>query len=175
MENDYGKRSRSQIAAAGVPEARVQLARWQDKRLLLVWANLLRLCRPVFGDVVLGAFHVTRTEGAMAWMQDGWARQDLPLVQKRSGVRGARHRYSSEIIRFHVSCGVDVDINNKPQRLRVPMCPVLYQMFANSFVRSTRRVRPAPPALRLRGARPASTLPENPHIVCCVESLHINY
>ncbi|KAF1936869.1 hypothetical protein EJ02DRAFT_459170 [Clathrospora elynae] len=46
------------------------------------------------------------------------------------------------------------------------MCPVLYQMLANNLVRSTRRIRPASrfPILRLRGARHASTLPENPHI-----------
>ncbi|EUC31245.1 hypothetical protein COCVIDRAFT_33082 [Bipolaris victoriae FI3] len=45
------------------------------------------------------------------------------------------------------------------------MCPVLYQMLANTFVRSSRRVVPASrTTLRLRGARPASTLAENPHI-----------
>ncbi|KAL1792662.1 hypothetical protein ACET3X_009169 [Alternaria dauci] len=44
------------------------------------------------------------------------------------------------------------------------MCPVLYQIFANTFVRSARRVRPSAQTLRLRGARNASTLPENPHI-----------
>ncbi|KNG51773.1 hypothetical protein TW65_01170 [Stemphylium lycopersici] len=44
------------------------------------------------------------------------------------------------------------------------MCPVLYQMFANTFVRSAHRVRPATQTLHLRGARHASTLAENPHI-----------
>ncbi|KAE8872229.1 hypothetical protein PTNB73_03688 [Pyrenophora teres f. teres] len=45
------------------------------------------------------------------------------------------------------------------------MCPVLYQILANTFVRSARRVAPAQaPTLRLRGSRSVSTLAENPHI-----------
>ncbi|KAF1849060.1 uncharacterized protein K460DRAFT_428509 [Cucurbitaria berberidis CBS 394.84] len=46
------------------------------------------------------------------------------------------------------------------------MAAVLYQMFANNFVRSARNLRYTRRAqpLRLRGARNASTLPENPHI-----------
>lgn len=47
------------------------------------------------------------------------------------------------------------------------MCPVLYQMLMNTFVRSSQRVLPASTrTLRLRGQRRhGSTLPENPHIV----------
>ncbi|CAA9962788.1 hypothetical protein PTMSG1_06162 [Pyrenophora teres f. maculata] len=50
------------------------------------------------------------------------------------------------------------------------MCPVLYQILANTFVRSARRVAPAQaPTLRLRGSRSVSTLAENPHIYVHVD------
>ncbi|RMZ67667.1 MFS general substrate transporter [Pyrenophora seminiperda CCB06] len=55
------------------------------------------------------------------------------------------------------------------------MCPVLYQILANTFIRSARRVRPVAagrPRLRLRGSRGVATLPSNPHIYTHADPLN---